>query len=82
MVETGECDELFNDPVHPYTRALLAAVPDPDPDSAFDFAEAMAGAADGSDGWPAPYCDNNNIRVQMRKISATHFVRVFDADAV
>jgi len=31
MVELAECDELYDDPIHPYTRALLAAVPIPDP---------------------------------------------------
>ena len=82
VVESGKCDELFDDPVHPYTRALLAAVPDPDPDAVFDFAEAMVGAAGGPEGWPAPYRDNGNSRAQMKKISATHFVRVLDVDAV
>jgi oligopeptide transport system ATP-binding protein len=28
-VEVAECDELFAAPAHPYTQALLAAVPDP-----------------------------------------------------
>jgi len=31
MVELSECDELYDNPMHPYTRALLAAVPIPDP---------------------------------------------------
>jgi oligopeptide transport system ATP-binding protein len=31
IVELAECDELFDNPLHPYTRALLAAVPVPDP---------------------------------------------------
>jgi oligopeptide transport system ATP-binding protein len=31
MVELAECDELYDNPLHPYTRALLAAVPIPDP---------------------------------------------------
>jgi oligopeptide/dipeptide ABC transporter ATP-binding protein len=31
VVELAECDELFDHPLHPYTRALLAAVPVPDP---------------------------------------------------
>jgi oligopeptide transport system ATP-binding protein len=32
VVELAECDELFDNPLHPYTRALLAAVPVPDPE--------------------------------------------------
>jgi peptide/nickel transport system ATP-binding protein len=31
MVELGETDALFNAPKHPYTAALLSAVPEPDP---------------------------------------------------
>jgi oligopeptide transport system ATP-binding protein len=29
LVEVADCDELFGAPAHPYTQALLAAVPDP-----------------------------------------------------
>jgi oligopeptide/dipeptide ABC transporter ATP-binding protein len=31
IVEIGMLDEVFNSPQHPYTRALLSAVPVPDP---------------------------------------------------
>jgi oligopeptide transport system ATP-binding protein len=31
VVELADCDEVFDHPLHPYTRALLAAVPVPDP---------------------------------------------------
>ena len=31
IVETATCEELFEHPQHPYTQALLAAVPVPDP---------------------------------------------------
>ena len=32
MVEMAETEKLFSDPQHPYTQALLSAVPQPDPD--------------------------------------------------
>ncbi len=32
IVELSECDELYDNPIHPYTQALLAAVPVPDPE--------------------------------------------------
>ncbi|MFP6727210.1 MAG: oligopeptide/dipeptide ABC transporter ATP-binding protein, partial [Alphaproteobacteria bacterium] len=31
IVELSNCDELFDNPQHPYTQALLSAVPVPDP---------------------------------------------------
>jgi oligopeptide transport system ATP-binding protein len=31
VVELASCDEVFDNPMHPYTKALLAAVPVPDP---------------------------------------------------
>jgi oligopeptide transport system ATP-binding protein len=31
VVELADCDELYGNPMHPYTRALLEAVPVPDP---------------------------------------------------
>ncbi len=34
MIEYAPRDELYNDPKHPYTRALLSAVPIPDPELA------------------------------------------------
>ncbi|MGV9352639.1 dipeptide ABC transporter ATP-binding protein [Streptomyces misionensis] len=32
IVETGDTEAIFSDPRHPYTRALLSAIPIPDPE--------------------------------------------------
>lgn len=32
MMELAETEDLFNDPLHPYTKALLSAIPVPDPE--------------------------------------------------
>ncbi|MDG2764820.1 ABC transporter ATP-binding protein, partial [Vibrio parahaemolyticus] len=32
IVELADSDELFENPLHPYTKSLLSAVPIPDPD--------------------------------------------------
>ena len=50
VVERGPRETLFSTPRHPYTRALLAAVPEPDPASApaaepIDVLPGRAGAA-------------------------------------
>ncbi len=32
LVETGSTDDIFGNPLHPYTKALFSAIPMPDPD--------------------------------------------------
>ena len=32
LVELADSDELYNNPVHPYTKSLLSAIPLPDPE--------------------------------------------------
>jgi oligopeptide transport system ATP-binding protein len=34
LVEIGESNELYSNPMHPYTKALLSAIPIPDPNAA------------------------------------------------
>ena len=36
LVETGTTEEIFNNPLHPYTQALFSAIPIPDPTANVD----------------------------------------------
>ncbi|RKX77450.1 MAG: ABC transporter ATP-binding protein [Spirochaetes bacterium] len=36
IVELSETEELFTNPLHPYTKALLSAIPVPDPDTGIE----------------------------------------------
>ncbi len=45
VVEQGPVDALIAHPQHPYTQALLAALPDPDPDNAASQRPVPAGEA-------------------------------------
>ncbi|WP_135821753.1 ABC transporter ATP-binding protein [Halostella litorea] len=49
IVERGPADALFDDPAHPYTEALLSAVPAPDPDDRLEDAALDGEVPDPSD---------------------------------
>lgn len=45
IVEEAPVEEILEDPLHPYTRALLAAIPDPDPANAASLRPVPPGEA-------------------------------------
>ncbi|NRG19365.1 ABC transporter ATP-binding protein [Rhizobiales bacterium] len=55
IVEVGPTREVVDNPLHPYTKALLTAVPEPDLDARLDFAALDANKASEPALWPAPY---------------------------
>jgi peptide/nickel transport system ATP-binding protein len=49
LVEMAPTEELFANPQHPYTEALLASIPDPDPRNRGDAVELTGDVPDPSD---------------------------------
>jgi peptide/nickel transport system ATP-binding protein len=78
LVELAPYEELFRNPVHPYTKALLAAVPDPDLDRKLDFAALMEGKASDPSAWPAPFRLDGVGRASLLDIGSNHFVRAHE----
>ncbi|MBE4909380.1 ATP-binding cassette domain-containing protein [Bacillus luteolus] len=66
LVELATSDELYNNPIHPYTKSLLSAIPIPDPETertrkrtAYD---------------PSMHNYSGNEDVQLREVKPGHFV--------
>ena len=79
LVEIAPFEELFRNPVHPYTKALLAAVPDPDLDRKLDFAALMEGKASDPRAWPAPFRLDGTALAGMLDLGANHLVRAHES---
>ena len=82
LVEVAPARKLFSDAVHPYTRALLAAVPKPELESKLDLTALMAGKASIPSEWPRPYTVDGSARLGLIDLGEGHFVRAAEqADA-
>jgi peptide/nickel transport system ATP-binding protein len=75
MVEVAPRAALFRNPVHPYTRALLSAVPAPDLDHRLDFAGLMEDKASDPAAWPLPFRVDAEHRPELVDIGGGHFVQ-------
>ncbi|HEX2892232.1 ABC transporter ATP-binding protein [Vineibacter terrae] len=60
IAEIGAADSIFNGPAHPYTAALLSAVPEPDPDATLQRLPMKAGEI------PSPLAPPPGCRFQTR----------------
>ena len=79
LVELAPREVMFRDPRHPYTKALLAAVPKPDPGSRLDLTALMAGKASDPAAWPAPFSADEGSALELVDVGDGHFVRAAPA---
>jgi peptide/nickel transport system ATP-binding protein len=53
IVEMGVIREMINNPLHPYTEALIEAIPDPDPNNRHAERKVVPGEPQNPIAWPA-----------------------------
>ncbi len=74
LVELGATRDVIDNPQHPYTQALLTAVPDANLDRPLDFARLSAGRASNPAAWPEPYRLEPEAPPVMVEREPGHFV--------
>jgi peptide/nickel transport system ATP-binding protein len=92
VVELGPVDEVLQSPQHPYTRALIAAVPVPDPAYRRPEPQILGGTSSAID--PGPHCrflarcpvSTDQCRTQphppLVETGTRHFTACYEAGAV
>jgi peptide/nickel transport system ATP-binding protein len=66
---------LFANPSHPYTQALLSAVPEPSLDNRLNLHDLMEGRASDPAQWPAPFTIDNQSQPRLVELGDGHYVR-------
>nr|WP_286189772.1 ABC transporter ATP-binding protein [Labrenzia sp. R4_2] len=74
LVELGETREVVSNPLHPYTKALLSAVPEPDLSTPLDFSALDANRASEPHLWPEPFRVTNEDVPSLFEMEPEHFV--------
>lgn len=71
LLEVGTADEIYNNPIHPYTKSLLSAIPEPDPE------RERARQHQEYD----PSIEQDGQQRQMHEIRPDHFVYATEEEA-
>lgn len=71
LLEVGPADEIYNHPIHPYTKSLLSAIPEPDPERERARQHQVYDPSIEQDGQDR----------QMHEIRPGHFVYATDSEA-
>jgi oligopeptide transport system ATP-binding protein len=72
MVELADAEELYRNPIHPYTKALLSAIPLPDPET-----ERMRKRIIYD---PSQHNYKDGEELEFREITPGHFVLCSEAE--
>ena len=71
LLEVGPADEIYHNPIHPYTKSLLSAIPEPDPETERKRQHLIYDSS----------IENDGENRQMYEIRPGHFVYATEAEA-
>ena len=71
LLEVGPADEIYHNPIHPYTKSLLTAIPEPDPERERKRQHLIYNSS----------IENDGENRQMYEIRPGHFVYATEAEA-
>lgn len=71
LLEVGPADEIYHNPIHPYTKSLLSAIPEPDPERERKRQHLIYDSS----------IENDGENRQMYEIRPGHFVYATEAES-
>ena len=71
LLEVGPADEIYHNPIHPYTKSLLSAIPEPEPERERKRQHLIYDSS----------IENDGEKRQMYEIRPGHFVYATEAEA-